>query len=50
MVGRFDDVLILEADSEQKILHMLAVLAALGNVRTETIQAFVDKEFDAIVK
>ena len=49
-LGACDGVLILEADSERKILHLLAVLAALGNVRTETMQAFIDKEFDAFVQ
>jgi len=42
--------LILSAESEAKILHLLASLAALGNVRTETLQAFTDKEFEAILK
>ena len=49
MLGRYDGALILSASSEEKILHMLAALASLGNVRTETLQAFVDKEFDAII-
>jgi uncharacterized protein with GYD domain len=48
-MGKYDGVLILTADSEAKVLHMLTLLAALGNVRTNTMQAFVDKEFDAIV-
>ena len=48
-MGKYDGVLILRADSEQNVLHLLALLAALGNVRTSTMQAFVDKEFDAIV-
>lgn len=48
-MGKYDGVLILSADSEEKVLHMLTRLAALGNVRTNTMQAFVDKEFDAIV-
>jgi uncharacterized protein with GYD domain len=48
-MGKYDGVLILSADSEEKVLHMLTLLAALGNVRTNTMQAFVDKEFDAIV-
>lgn len=48
-MGRYDGALILSAASEDKILHLLAELASLGNVRTETMQAFVDKEFDAIV-
>jgi uncharacterized protein with GYD domain len=49
-LGRFDGVLILEADDEKKILQALAALGALGNVRTQTMPAYVDKEFDAIVK
>jgi uncharacterized protein with GYD domain len=49
-MGGYDGVLVLRADSELKILHLLTELAALGNVRTQTMQAFVDKEFDAIVR
>jgi len=48
-MGKYDGVLIVAADSEEKVLHMLTLLAALGNVRTNTMQAFVDNEFDAIV-
>lgn len=48
-MGRFDGVLILSASDETKVLHMLAALAALGNVHTQTMQAFVDTEFDKIV-
>ena len=48
-MGRFDGVLILSASDEQKVLHLLTSLAALGNVRTQTMHAFVDSEFDAIV-
>ena len=48
-LGRYDGVLVLNADSESKILHLLTELAALGNVRTETMQAFIDTEFDEIV-
>ncbi len=48
-LGRYDGALILNASSEQKVLHLLAALASLGNVRTETMQAFSDAEFDSIV-
>ena len=48
-LGRYDGVLILSADSSQKILQLLATLASLGNVRTETLQTFTDNEFDKIV-
>ena len=47
-LGSYDGVLILSAANEQKILHLLAALAALGNVRTETLQTFTDREFDSI--
>ena len=48
-MGRFDGVLVLSADDETKVLHLLTCLAALGNVRTQTMQAFSDSEFDSIV-
>jgi uncharacterized protein with GYD domain len=47
-MGKYDGILILSANSETKVLHMLTMLASLGNVRTATMQAFSDKEFDAI--
>ena len=46
--GSCDGVLILSGD-EKKILRCLAQLAALGNVRTETLRAFNAEEFKAIV-
>lgn len=49
-MGRYDGALLLQAESERQILHLLAELASRGNVRTETLQAFTDKEFDAILK
>ena len=48
-MGAYDGVLVIRADSEKKALHMLTELAATGAVRTKTLQAFTDKEFDAIV-
>lgn len=47
-IGAYDGVLILNADSETKILHCLAELAAAGNVRPETLQAFDAESFSAI--
>jgi uncharacterized protein with GYD domain len=47
-MGRFDGVLILSASDETKVLHLLSSLAALGNVRTQTMQAFTDTEFARI--
>ena len=48
-MGAYDGVLVISADDEKKALHLLTELAAGGNVSTQTMQAFVDKEFDAIV-
>jgi uncharacterized protein with GYD domain len=48
-VGAYDGVLIIGADSEKKALHLLAELAAAGNVQTQTMQAFTDTEFEKIV-
>jgi len=49
-LGACDGVLIISADNEKRALHLLAELAATGSVKTETMQAFKDTEFDAIVK
>ena len=48
-MGACDGVLILSAKDETKALRCLAELAALGNVRTETMPAFIDTEFDRLV-
>ncbi len=45
--GTADGVLILRGD-EKKVLNCLTQLAALGNVRTETLRAFEAAEFKAI--
>lgn len=46
--GACDGVLILSGD-EKKIIRCIAQLDAIGNVRTETLQAFDAREFKAIV-
>jgi len=48
-MGAYDGVLIISADNERKALHCLTELASSGNVTTETLPAFLDREFDAIV-
>ena len=48
-MGAYDGVLIISADHERKALHCLTELASTGNVTTETLPAFVDREFDAIL-
>jgi len=48
-MGAYDGVLIIRADSEKKALHWLTELAATGAVRTQTMRAFLDTEFDEIL-
>ena len=48
-IGAYDGVIVIRADSEKKALHLLTLLAAAGNVRTKTLQAFTDKQFADIV-
>jgi len=47
-IGSLDGVLIIKTDDEQKALHLLLELTANGNVRTETLRAYLAEEFDAI--
>lgn len=46
--GSYDGVLILEGE-EQKVLGLLAQLAAQGNVRTHSMRAFDAEQFGQIV-
>jgi uncharacterized protein with GYD domain len=48
-LGAYDGVLIISADQEKRALRCLAELASYGAVHTETMPAFTDKEFDAIL-
>jgi uncharacterized protein with GYD domain len=45
--GRHDGVLVLSGD-EKMVFRCLAQLAALGNVRTETLRAFDGEEMKAL--
>jgi uncharacterized protein with GYD domain len=49
-LGDYDGVLIVSAPTERKALHCLAKLASYGAVQTETMPAYTDKEFDAILR
>jgi len=46
--GEYDGALLLQADSECKVLHCVAELAATGNVRPCSLRAFDAEEFAAI--
>lgn len=49
-LGAYDGALLTEAPDDRAILHLLTELAAAGNVRAETLPAFTDVEFDAILQ
>jgi len=49
-LGSVDGIVIVNADSETKALKLVTSLAAAANVKTETLQAFTDAEFDELVK
>lgn len=47
-LGTYDGALIISADNEVKALRLLADLATQGNVRSETMLALSDEEFDKL--
>jgi len=47
--GAYDGLLILESDSEEKVVGALAKLTSAGNLRTHSLRAFDAAEFAAIV-
>jgi len=47
-LGAYDGVLILSANKPEKALRCLTELAVAGYVKTETLPAFTDQEFDTI--
>lgn len=47
--GDYDGILILQSDREEKVLGLLAQLAAAGNVRTHSLRAFDAEDFAAVV-
>jgi uncharacterized protein with GYD domain len=49
-LGSYDGVLIISADNETKALHLLAELAAQGNIRSETMLALTDEGFDELAR
>jgi len=47
--GAYDGVLILSAPKPEQVLRCLSELVSAGYVKTETLQAFTNHEFDTIV-
>jgi uncharacterized protein with GYD domain len=48
-IGSYDGVLVVRAESEQKLLHWLTELISYGNVKSESLRAFTAEEFDGIL-
>jgi uncharacterized protein with GYD domain len=49
-MGRYDIVTIIDAADDATATRLLLAAGSLGNVRTETMRAFTQKEVDGILK
>jgi uncharacterized protein with GYD domain len=49
LVGQYDGMLILEAPDETTAVGLLAKLAKLGNIRTQTLRSFDSAEMQKIL-
>ena len=47
--GQYDAVAIVEAPDDETVAKVALAIGAVGNVRTETLRAFTEEEFAAIV-
>ena len=48
-LGPYDGALVLEADDDAAVTGVMLSLASLGNVKTQTLRAFEEKEMDEIL-
>ena len=48
-MGRFDEMVVVEAPDDETMAKLAVVTAALGNVRTETMRAFTEEEYREII-
>jgi uncharacterized protein with GYD domain len=48
-LGPYDGALVLEADDDAAVTALMLSLASLGNVKTQTLRAFEEKEMDEIL-
>lgn len=49
-MGRYDIVTIIDAPDDPTATRLLLAAGALGNVRTETLRAYTQKEVEGILK
>lgn len=50
LMGRYDVMLILEAENAEAVAKVTLKIGSLGNVRSESLRAFSEQEFGDIVK
>jgi uncharacterized protein with GYD domain len=48
-LGRYDGAVVLDADDDAAVTGLMLSLASLGNVKTQTLRAFEEKEMDEIL-
>ncbi len=49
VMGQYDAVLVAEAPDDETIAKIQLALGSLGNVRSETLRAFTEKEYRKII-
>ena len=49
-MGSYDIVEVIEAPDDESITRLALAVALAGNVRTTTLRAFSEKEFEKIVR
>lgn len=48
-MGRYDAVYIIEAKNDETVAKIMLTIGAAGNVKTETLKAFKEEEFEKII-
>ncbi|MEW6580301.1 MAG: GYD domain-containing protein [Chloroflexota bacterium] len=48
-MGRFDEVVVIEAPDDATFTKLILAVAAQGNVQTETLRAFTEDEYRSII-
>ena len=49
-MGRYDVIMTVDAPDDETLMRATMGLTALGNMRTETLKGFTEKEMEAILK
>lgn len=49
VMGRFDVIIVSEAPDDETMTKIALTFSALGNVRSETLRAFTEEEYEKII-